>query len=68
MSRVQYEHLDHPADIQLHAWGDTMSECFEQTAMAMFAYITDDLTDVEPVYTFDIEATGRLDTVIVGLL
>lgn len=36
-----YEYLDHTADVQLHAWGPTLKEAFEQSAKAMFGYITE---------------------------
>ena len=36
-----YEYLDHTADVQLHAWGPTLKESFEQCAKAMFGYITE---------------------------
>ena len=36
-----YEYLDHTADVQLHAWGPTIKEAFEQCAKAMFGYITE---------------------------
>lgn len=36
-----YEYLDHTADVQLHAWGPTLKEAFEQCAKAMFGYITE---------------------------
>src|SRR4051812_13328054 len=41
--------LDHTADIQLHAWGDTLEEAFEQVALAMFSYVTDlSRVDIDP--------------------
>ncbi|XP_057338867.1 protein archease-like [Microplitis mediator] len=51
----KYEYLDHTADIQLHAWGETLQEAFEQVAMAMFAYMTE-IDKVEIKQSYDIEA------------
>ncbi|XP_012524416.1 protein archease-like [Monomorium pharaonis] len=54
---AKYEYLDHTADVQLHAWGDTMEEAFEQCAMAMFGYMTD-LERVQATQVHYIEADG----------
>uniref|UniRef100_A0A098M1P5 Protein archease n=1 Tax=Hypsiglena sp. JMG-2014 TaxID=1550645 RepID=A0A098M1P5_9SAUR len=54
----KYQYLDHTADVQLHAWGDTLEEAFEQCAMAMFGYMTCTET-VEPLDTVEVEAEGH---------
>ena len=54
----KYEYLDHTADIQLHAWGSSLTEAFEQVAVAMFGYITD-LSTVEVTRSEEITAEGH---------
>jgi len=53
-----YEYLDHPADVQLHAWGTCLTEAFEQAALAMFGYMTD-LSTVEEADTQEVTAQGH---------
>jgi len=38
---IGYEQIDHTADIGIHAYGDTLTEAFEETAKGMFSIITD---------------------------
>ena len=33
--------LDHPADVQLHAWGTSLQHAFENIIPCMFNYMTD---------------------------
>ncbi|KAI5702490.1 hypothetical protein M8J75_000690 [Diaphorina citri] len=54
---VKYEYLDHTADVQIHAWGDSLQEAFEQCANAMYGYMTE-IEYVEMKETQDIEAEG----------
>ncbi|KAG8221928.1 hypothetical protein J437_LFUL002487 [Ladona fulva] len=58
LPEIQYEYLDHTADVQLHAWGGTLKEAFEQCGMAMYAYMTE-IEYVEVKHTVDIEAEGH---------
>ncbi|XP_065644802.1 protein archease-like [Hydra vulgaris] len=53
-----YEYLDHPADIQIHSWGLTLKQAFEQQAIGMFGIMTD-LNTIENLQEEVIEAEGH---------
>lgn len=55
---LKYEYLDHTADIQIHSWGETLEEAFEQAVVAMFGYQTD-LECVESSQTEEITVQGE---------
>ena len=38
---TQYEYLDHTADVQLHSWGASLAEAFEQQVLAIMGLITE---------------------------
>ncbi|NXF31252.1 ARCH archease, partial [Nyctibius bracteatus] len=56
--KAKYPPLNKKYECELHAWGDTLEEAFEQCVMAMFGYMTDTET-VEPVDTVEVEAEGH---------
>lgn len=50
--------MDHTADVQLHSYGETLKEAFEQVGMAMFGYMTE-LDTVEILEKHEIEAESE---------
>lgn len=50
--------LDHPADVQLHSWGTSLSEAFEQAAVAMFGVMTE-IETVDPIQEEAVETSGH---------
>ncbi|CAF3449767.1 unnamed protein product [Rotaria socialis] len=66
---IKYEYLDNTADIQIHSWGDSIEESFEQAAMGMFAYMTDtDLIENRDMKQIDIRADGDLQNLLFKFL
>lgn len=69
LPEVKYEYLDHTADVQLHAWGETLQEAFEQCGMAMFGYMTELPTvDIKKCYQITTEPTDDLDNMLFRFL
>ena len=63
-----YEYLDHTADVQLHSWGGTLRDAFEQVAVSMYGYMTE-LSSVQSKDQIIISASGRdLETLLYGFL
>eukprot|EP00045_Choanoeca_perplexa_P006724 m.58134 g.58134 ORF g.58134 m.58134 type:complete len:94 (+) comp13755_c0_seq4:976-1257(+) len=55
-----YEFLDHTADIQVHSWGASLKESFEQATVAMFAYMTElDKITIDESLTSEFEVEGN---------
>jgi len=49
MEQPGFEFLDHTADVQIHSWGPTLKEAFEQAGIAMTGYMTEiDKVDINP--------------------
>jgi SHS2 domain-containing protein len=53
-----FEYLEHMADIQIHAWGDILSDAFENTALGMWGYMTD-ATKVAKSSELKLEVSGH---------
>ncbi|NWY00935.1 ARCH archease, partial [Nothoprocta ornata] len=56
--KAKYPPVKKKYECELHAWGDTLEEAFEQCVMAMFGYMTDTET-VEPLDTVEVHAEGH---------
>ncbi|NXE50196.1 ARCH archease, partial [Casuarius casuarius] len=56
--KAKYPPVEKKYECELHAWGDTLEEAFEQCVMAMFGYMTDTET-VEPLDTVEVQAEGH---------
>eukprot|EP00047_Mylnosiga_fluctuans_P018255 m.68790 g.68790 ORF g.68790 m.68790 type:complete len:155 (-) comp7517_c0_seq3:141-605(-) len=57
---LKYEYLDHTADIQIHAWGGSVREAFENTVMGMFGYMTElDSVGIDESQSVEFEVEGH---------
>ena len=52
--------LDHTADVQLHAWGGTLIQAFENIVPCMFNYATDlSKVEIDPEETIEFTVSGH---------
>ena len=52
-----FQFFDHTADVGIKAWGKTLDEAFENSALAVFEIMTD-TSKIEPKVSVDIEVDG----------
>jgi SHS2 domain-containing protein len=55
---MQWKYLEHTADVKLHAYGNTLEECFTNAALAMFEVMTD-VKKVKKKVRYTIEVYGN---------
>eukprot|EP01041_Mallomonas_annulata_P001298 gene1298-2511_t len=61
--------LDHTADVQCHAWGDSLQSAFEHIIPCMFNYATDlSAVDIDPDETINITVKDNFCCKIVKIL
>jgi SHS2 domain-containing protein len=51
-SQAGYEFLDHPADVLVHAWGESLADAFEQCVYALMKVMTDP-KDITPNFSYE---------------
>ncbi|XP_071377804.1 protein archease isoform X2 [Centroberyx affinis] len=56
--KAKYPPINKKYECEIHSWGNSLEEAFEQCAMGMFGYMTDTET-VEPTDTVDVESEGE---------
>lgn len=54
---MKFQFFDHTADVGIRAWGDTLEEAFENSALAVFEVMTD-TTKVERREKREVEVEG----------
>jgi len=65
---MNFELLDHPADVGFRAWGNTLEEVFENCAHALISIIFDP-SDISPSQHWELEAEGEdLESLLVNWL
>ena len=55
---MRYELRDHPADVGVEAWGDTLGEVFAALADGMAAAMCDDVPEDGERFAVEVEAEG----------
>ena len=69
MTLPTYEYLSHPADVRFRAFGNTLEEVFEHSALAMFNVIVTDISNIKPQRSMDIEVESNgLDNLLYDYL
>lgn len=53
-----WEYLDHTADVQIHAWGRSVSDAFASTVVGMFGYMVS-LEEIGDDLEMSVEAEGH---------
>lgn len=67
--RYKFELFSHTADIGVYAYGNTLEECFESAAYAMFSLITKDMDKIEKKKNFLVKLKGEdLEELLVNYL